>query len=182
MTWIDCGPVHLEAIRGIFNEAILNTTALYEYEPRSMETMQTWWQAKQKAGHPVIGVLDETGLLMGFASYGPFRTFPAYQHTVEHSVYVDTRFRGRGLGTQLLERLIRTAEARGCHTMIGVIDAENATSISLHERLGFTPCGQVREVGHKFGRWLDIVLYQKLLTPCADFDCPTSTNKAVLER
>ena len=163
MTWIECGPQHLEAIRGIFNEAILTSTALYDYQPRSLETMQAWFAAKQKARYPVIGVVNDQDELMGFASYGPFRNFPAYKYTVEHSVYVDTRFRGQGLGRQLLERITQAAETQGCHAMIGVIDAANATSIALHERLGFQRCGEMRQVGFKFDRWLDLVLYQKLL-------------------
>lgn len=163
MTWIECGPEHLEAIRGIFNEAIVNSTALYDYEPRSVEVMQAWWEAKQKGGFPVIGVINDQSELMGFASYGPFRNFPAYKYTIEHSVYVDARFRGQGLGRQLLERSLHAAEAQEYRAMIGVIDAANSTSIALHERLGFQRCGEMREVGFKFGRWLDLVLYQKLL-------------------
>ena len=163
MTFIECGPQHLEAIRGIFNEAIATSTALYEYEPRSAEFMQAWFNHKKGAHLPLIGVEDEAGVLMGFASYGPFRTLPAYRHTMEHSVYVHSEFRGRGLGKQLLERLIQHAQAREVHTMIGVIDAGNATSIQLHERLGFVPAGMLKEVGFKFGRWLDVVLYQKHL-------------------
>jgi phosphinothricin acetyltransferase len=100
---------------------------------------------------------------MGFASYGPFRAFPAYKYTVEHSVYVDGRFRGRGLGRMLLERVVEAAEVAGNKTMIGVIDAENAASIALHERLGFARCGEIRHAGFKFGRWLDLVFYQRVL-------------------
>ncbi len=171
MTWIECGPQHLDAIRGIFNEAIVNSTALYDYQPRSAEVMQAWWAAKQKGNHPVLGVVNDEGVLMGFASYGPFRHFPAYKYTVEHSVYLDSRFRGLGLGRQLLERIIQTAETNDFHAMIGVIDASNATSISLHERLGFERCGEMRQVGYKFGRWLDLVLYQKTLSgPAAPID------------
>jgi L-amino acid N-acyltransferase YncA len=168
MNWILCGREHLEAIRSIFNEAIVNSTALYDYEPRSVETMEAWFTGKEKGGLPVIGVLNGAGELMGFASYGPFRAFPAYKYTVEHSVYVDGRFRGRGLGRLLLERLIEAAEVGGNRTMIGVIDAENAASIALHERLGFSRCGEIRHAGFKFGRWLDLVFYQRLLSGPAD--------------
>ncbi len=163
MHWTLCGREHLEAIRAIFNEAIVNSTALYDYEPRTREVMESWLATKEKAGLPVIGVMNEAEELMGFASYGPFRAFPAYKYTVEHSVYVDGRFRGRGLGRLLLERVTEAAETAGNKTMIGVIDAENATSIALHERLGFHRCGEIRHAGFKFGRWLDLVFYQKLL-------------------
>lgn len=165
MIFLDCTHDHLEAIQAIFNEAIVNSTALYDYEPRSSEVMETWWGAKQEKNLPVIGVLDEDGTLMGFGSYGPFRPHAAYQHTVEHSIYVDARFRGRGLGKELLNRLIERATQQGYHMMIGVIDAENAGSIALHAKAGFEPCGHIREAGFKFGRWLDLALYQLILKP-----------------
>jgi len=160
---IQCGEAHLEAIRGIYNHEIVHTTALYEYEPRSVATMAAWWAAKQAAGLPVLGIEAEPGLLAGFASWGPFRPFPAYGHTVEHSVYVDERFRGRGVGRALLEALIEEARDRKLHTLVGVIDATNAASIGLHRQLGFTRCGTVREAGFKFGRWLDVEYWQRLL-------------------
>ena len=163
MTWIECGRERLEPIRAIFNDAIVNSTALYDYEPRSVAVMEAWFAAKAAGNLPVIGVLDESGELMGFGSYGPFRPHAAYQHSIEHSVYVDARFRGRGLGRGILERLIARAQEQGYHMMIGVIDAQNAVSIALHQRLGFAPCGTIREAGFKFGRWLDLVLYQKVL-------------------
>lgn len=163
MNWTLCGREHLEAIRAILNDAIVNSTALYDYEPRSMEMMENWFAAKEKAGLPVIGVTSGADELMGFATFGPFRAFPAYKYTVEHSVYVDSRFRGRGLGRLLLERAIETAENAGNKTMIGVIDAENRASIALHERLGFIRCGEIRHAGFKFGRWLDLVFYQRVL-------------------
>ena len=163
MTFLDCTHDHLEAIQAIFNEAIVNSTALYDYEPRSAEVMEVWWTAKQEKNLPVIGVVDEKGTLMGFGSYGPFRPHAAYQHTVEHSIYVDARFRGHGLGKELLHRLIERAMQQGYHMMIGVIDAENAGSIALHAKAGFEPCGQIREAGFKFGRWLDLALYQLTL-------------------
>jgi len=163
MTFLDCTHDHLEAIQAIFNEAIINSTTLYDYEPRSAEVMEAWWAAKQEKNLPVIGVVDENGTLMGFGSYGPFRPHAAYQHTVEHSIYVDARFRGRGLGKELLRLLIERATQQGYHMMIGVIDAENAGSIALHAKAGFEPCGHIREAGFKFGRWLDLALYQLIL-------------------
>lgn len=163
MIWIDCHRDHLEAIRTIFNEAIVNSTALYDYVPRSVEVMHAWFNAKENAHLPVIGVMNAAGELMGFGSYGPFRPHAAYQYSVEHSVYVDARFRGLGLGRQILERLIERAQQQDYHMMIGVIDAQNTASIALHEKLGFSACGHIREAGYKFGRWLDLVLYQLVL-------------------
>jgi L-amino acid N-acyltransferase len=162
--WIECGPEHLEPIRAIFNDAILTSTALYEYEPRSAEVMQAWWQARQQAQLPVIGAVNAAGELMGFASYGPFRPHAAYHYTVEHSVYVDARFRGLGLGEELLQRLIQRAQQQDYHVLIGVIDAQNEPSIALHRKLGFEPCGHLRETGYKFDRWLDLSLWQLVLT------------------
>lgn len=159
-----CGPQHLQAIRTIFNDAILHSTALYDYEPRSIETMETWFNTKKQANLPVIGIENEMGELMGFASYGPFRAFPAYKYTVEHSVYVAERYRGRGMGRQLLEHLIELANAQDFRTLVGVIDSENSASIALHERLGFIRCGGIQQVGFKFGRWLDLVFYQRVLS------------------
>ena len=163
MTWIDCGREHSEAIRTIFNEAIVNSTALYDYHPRSPEVMDAWFRAKEAGNLPVIGVLDDDDTLMAFGSYGPFRPHAAYQYSIEHSIYVDARHRGRGLGRQMLQRLIHRAQEQGYHMMIGVIDAQNQASISLHEKLGFQSCGHIREAGYKFGRWLDLALYQLLL-------------------
>jgi phosphinothricin acetyltransferase len=108
---------------------------------------------------------------MGFGSYGAFRAWPAYKYTVEHSIYIDYRFRGRGLGRQLLEAIVDAAISQDYHVMVGGIDAANAVSIRLHERLGFTHCGTVAQAGFKFGRWLDLAFYQKILaTPTAPVD------------
>lgn len=171
-TVVACEERHLEAIRAIYNHEIAHTTALYEYEPRSGEVMAAWWAAKQAADLPVLGVEAEPGVLAGFASWGPFRPFPAYLHTVEHSVYVDARFRGRGVGRALLAAVVALARARRVHTMVGVIDATNAASIALHRRLGFVHCGTVREAGFKFGRWLDVDYWQLVLADPQSVDPP----------
>jgi phosphinothricin acetyltransferase len=174
MTWIECGREHLEPIRAIFNDAILNSTALYDYEPRSVQVMQAWFAAKEEKNLPIIGALDASGELMGFGTYGPFRPHAAYQFSIEHSIYLDARFRGRGLGRQILERLLTRAQEQGFHMMIGVIDAQNAASIALHQKLAFEPCGVIREAGFKFGRWLDLVLYQKILDSHPSTAAPTA--------
>ena len=164
---IHCRREHLESIRAIYNREILHTTALYEYEPRSAETMAAWWAAKQTAGLPVLGVESEPGVLAGFATWGPFRPFPAYLHTAEHSVYVAESQRRQGIGRRLLSAIVAEAGSRGLHVLIGGIDAANAASIALHSQLGFTHCGRVREAGFKFGRWLDLDFWQLIFTPGA---------------
>jgi len=169
---IPCEPRrHSAAILAIFNEAIANSTALYDYELRTDADMVDWFGGKAAKNYPVIGAENEAGELLGFASYGKFRERPAYKYTVEHSVYVDTRCRGQGVGRALLEAVIEAAEQQQYHVMVGGIDAANAVSIELHERLGFTHCGTVKQSGFKFGRWLDLALYQRILaTPAAPVD------------
>jgi phosphinothricin acetyltransferase len=164
MTWVDCDETHLEDIRRIFNDAILTSTALYEYAPRTPEFMRDWLAAKRRGRFPILGLTEEPGgQLLGFGTYGPFRAFPAYKYTVEHSVYVDAPHRGRGIGRMLLERLLDRAREQDRHTLVGVIDAANEASLALHRRLGFEECGRLRETGFKFGRWLDLVLVQRIL-------------------
>ena len=168
---ISCTPEHLEAIRAIFNQAILHSTALYEYRPRSVAVMEAWFADKQAAGVPVLGIEREPGVLAGFATWGPFRPRAAYKYSAEHSVYVDERFRGQGVGQALLAALVAEAQARDLHQLIGGVDASNAASIALHKKLGFRHCGTVREAGFKFGRWLDLEFWQRLLpTPAHPTD------------
>lgn len=165
MKLIRCNLSHATAIQTIFNAAIRDSTAVYDYEPRSLETVHAWIETKAANDLPLIGFENEIGELMGFASYGPFRNWPAYQFTVEHSVYVDERFRGRGLGRKLLIELISLAARNQYHMMIGVIDGENQASITLHRALGFDHCGTIKHAGRKFDRWLDVHLYQRILDP-----------------
>lgn len=162
--------LHGQAILAIFNEAIANSTALYDYEPRTSDIIETWFTTKAKHHHPVIGIENHNGTLMGFATYGTFRNYDAYKYSVEHSVYVDAKFRRRGVGRKLLQELILLAGQQNYHTIIGAIDAENIISIKLHQSLGFSHCGSIKQVGFKFGRWLNLEFYQLILsTP----DMPT---------
>jgi phosphinothricin acetyltransferase len=172
MKIIHCVPErHADQILAIFNEAIANSTALYDYKPRTIEMMGSWFEAKAKGRYPVIGAEGDDGGLMGFASFGPFRAWPAYKYSVEHSVYVDARFRGQGIGRRLLEEVIESARGQDYHVLIGGIDATNQASLALHERFGFVHCGTVRQVGFKFGRWLDLSFYQFILnTPLHPLD------------
>jgi L-amino acid N-acyltransferase len=172
MKVIRCEPGrHSDAILAILNEAIANSTALYDYQPRTPSSMVGWFEAKAQKQYPILGIENDAGDLLGFASYGPFRAWPAYKYTVEHSVYVDARFRGQGVGRRLLEATIAAAQQQDYHVLVGGIDASNTVSIELHERLGFTSCGIVKQAGFKFGRWLDLAFYQLILkTPAAPVD------------
>ena len=162
---------HAAAILAIFNEAIANSTALYDYRPRTLQTMAAWFEAKRQGRFPVLGLEDEAGTLLAFGSWGTFRAFPAYKYTVEHSVYVHAAHRGGGLGRRMLQALVDEAGRREVHALIGGIDAANAGSIALHERLGFRHVGTLPQVGFKFGRWLDLAFYQRLLVmPCEPVD------------
>ena len=154
---------HGAAILDILNEQIRTSKALYEYVERTPDSIASWFQVKQAKNYPVIGVEDESGALMGFATYGVFRERPAYKYTVEHSVYVHQDHRGKGLGLALMERLIEAARAQDLHVMVGGIDATNTVSIALHEKLGFVHAGTIRETGFKFGTWLDLAFYQLTL-------------------
>jgi len=155
---------HAGAILDIFNHAIVHSTALYDYKPREPASMVTWFETKRRNGFPVLGIEDDEGRLLGFASYGTFRAWPAYKYSVEHSIYIHHACRGMGLGGRLLSSLIEAAGAQGVHNMVGAIDHSNQASIALHERHGFQPAGVIREAAYKFGRWLDLAFYQKLLS------------------
>lgn len=172
MRFVQCThAAHAGAILEIFNEAIANSTALYDYKPRAPESMAAWFAAKEAGRFPVIGAVDDAGTLLGFASYGTFRAWPAYKYSVEHSVYVHKDHRGQGLGIALMRELIAAARAQDCHVMVGGIDMANAASIALHDKLGFRHAGTIREAAFKFGRWLDLGFYQLLLeTPAQPVD------------
>ncbi len=162
---------HAPAILAIFNDAILNSTALYDYQPRTRQNMVAWFDAKRLGQFPVISLEDSQGQLLAFGSYGTFRAFPAYKYSVEHSVYVHPEHRGQGLGRIILQELIAAARRDQRHALIGAIDAANAGSIALHERMGFRHVGTLPQVGFKFGRWLDLALYQRILdTPAQPVD------------
>jgi L-amino acid N-acyltransferase YncA len=163
--------IHAGEILDILNEAIVHSTALYDYKPRSPENMVTWFKAKDTGRYPVIGAVDDHGRLLGFASYGTFRAWPAYKYSVEHSIYIHKDHRGKGLGLLLMQQLIEAARQQNYHVMIGGLDATNAGSIALHNKLGFVHAGTIRDAGFKFGRWLDLAFYQLILsTPVEPVD------------
>ena len=158
-----CTEQQLPEILDIFNEAILYSTALYDYKPRTMEVMVKWYEEKQNGNYPVVGIFDHANALLGFATYGSFRARPAYKYTIEHSVYVRFDKRGLGIGSILLKEIIKIAEENNFHVLIGGIDASNQVSIRLHEKEGFEFCGLIKQSGYKFGKWLDLAFYQLIL-------------------
>lgn len=168
MDLVRCDRTHAGPMLAILNEVIVHSTAIYDYQPWTPEMMSAWFDAKERGKYPVIGLVDGDGTLAGFGTYGPFRNWPAYKYTVEHSIYIEQSHRRRGLGSVLLPAIIDAVREQQYHVMVGGIDAENAASIALHEKFGFTKCAHVGHAGYKFGRWLDLVLYQLILeTPGA---------------
>ncbi|HTQ40205.1 MAG TPA: GNAT family N-acetyltransferase [Pirellulales bacterium] len=163
MQVIQCDAKWADQILAIFNDAIANTTALYDYHARTMDSMHAWFDDKRKGNYPIIGVVNEAGRLMGFGTYGVFRVRPAYKYTVEHSLYVDAQFRGQGVGKLLMREIIAAAQGQNYHVLVGGVDSQNAVSIALHKQFGFTHCGTIRQAGFKFGRWLDLDFYQLIL-------------------
>lgn len=153
----------LPQILAIYNEIIENSTAVYSLLPTTLEERTAWFDARERAGFPVL-VAAGGDEVLGFSSFGEFRgAWPGYRYSVEHSVHVRADQRGRGLGRALLQALFPPAARMGKHLMIGAIDADNAASIRLHEQLGFEKVAHFHEVGHKFGRWLDLVFMQRYL-------------------
>jgi phosphinothricin acetyltransferase len=152
----------LDAILEINNFEILNSTVNYDYFPKTKEFQENWFNEKHKAGLPVI-VASLNQEVLGFATYGSFRPKPAYQFTVEHSVYLNHNARGRGVGKQLMQELISLAKKDGYHSMVGGIDSSNLNSLEFHKKLGFQEIGRFKEVGRKFDKWLDIIFVQLLL-------------------
>ncbi len=153
---------HLPAILDIYNEAILHTTAVYQEQTHTLSMRKKWFEEKQQAGLPVFVAIFQNKIA-GFSTYGPFRNWPGYRFTVEHSVYVATNFQGRGIGKKLVSALIDYAKQQGMHSIVAGIDAAGQASIGLHLSLGFKEVAFFKEVGYKFGRWLDLKFLQLLL-------------------
>jgi L-amino acid N-acyltransferase YncA len=158
----DAAEEDLPGILAIYNEVMATSTAIFSDQPSTLDERKAWWQARQAQGYPVLVAVDG-GEVLGFASFGDFRSWPGYRFTVEHSVHVEAQVRGRGTGTALVQELLNRATALGKHVMVAGIDAANAGSVRLHERLGFTRVGLLLQVGRKFDRWLDLVFLQKQL-------------------
>ncbi|QAR46277.1 N-acetyltransferase family protein [Kosakonia cowanii] len=159
------------AIAAIYNHAVINTAAIWNDQTVDADNRIAWFEARTLLGYPVI-VSEENGVVTGYASFGDWRAFDGFRHTVEHSVYVHPEHQGKGLGLALMVRLIEEAKRIGKHVMVAGIEAQNQGSIHLHQKLGFTITGQMPQVGTKFGRWLDLTFMQLQLDNRTDPDAP----------
>lgn len=156
----------LPMITAIYNDAVENTTAIWNTVPVDVADRAAWLAGRRRAGYPVLVAVDDTGDgddVLGYASYGDWRSFDGYRHTVEHSVYVRSDQRGGGIGRTLMLALIERARRADKHVMVAGIESGNVGSIRLHEKLGFTHAGTLRQVGTKFGSWLDLTFLQLIL-------------------
>ena len=158
----DATEADLPAILAIYNDVLATSTAIFSETPTTLEDRRQWFRARRDAGYPVLVATDDSGVL-GFATFGDFRTWPGYRHTVEHTVHVRADARGRGVGRGLVTVLLERAGGLGKHVMVAGVDADNLTSIRLHERLGFQRAGTLHQVGCKFGRWLDLTFLERRL-------------------
>lgn len=153
-----------DQITAIYNEVLTHSTAIYNDRPATVEERVSWWRSRIAQGFPVVVASDETRIA-GFATFGDFRAWPGYRFTVEGTVHIHSDARGHGIGTRLLNEILARARVMGKHVMIAGVDSENAASLRFLERFGFERAGQLREVGYKFHRFLDLVFLQYWITP-----------------
>ena len=151
-------------IVSIYNEVLATTSAIWREQPTSVGEREQWLDDKRAAHHPVLVAVDASGVL-GFVACGPFRDWPGYARTIEHSIHVRPDVRGRGVGTLLLASLEDRARSSGIHVMVAATDATNQGSIRFHQRAGFVEVGRMPQVGQLRGEWRDLVLIQRILTP-----------------
>ena len=153
----------LPQILEIYNEIILNTTAVYYYEPHTLEMRKEWFEGRMKEGFPVF-VAEEDGKVLGMSSIGPFRVPTAYKFSVENTVHVAAAGRGKGIGKLLMPPIIDAAKEMKMHAIIAGIDATNEVSLHLHKNFGFEEVAHFKQVGYKFGRWLDLKFLELILS------------------
>ncbi|MEL6389828.1 MAG: N-acetyltransferase family protein [Bacteroidota bacterium] len=154
--------IDVPGILDITNHEILTSTVIYYYEERTIDQHLSWFREKRLAGLPLY-VAVQNNLVLGYATYGPFRSRPAYARTIEHSVYVHHEHHGKGVGSTLMTRLLSDARDKGYHTMIAGIDSRNADSYKFHIKFGFEEIGRCKQVGYKFNMWLDVIFMQLML-------------------
>ena len=143
------------AMLEIYNEIILNTTAVWHNEPHTLQMRQEWFALKQEQGYPVF-VAEQNSVLTGFSTIGPFRPWVGYRFTVENSVYVSAENRGNGIAKLLMPPIIEAARQLKLHAIVAGIEATNEASIALHNKFGFIEVAHFKEVGFKFNRWMDL--------------------------
>ncbi len=150
------------ALADIYNPEVLDSTVTFDLVPRTLDE-QREWVIGHSGSYPAIVAVEEPDTVVGFASLSPYRPRPAYATTVESSVYVRRDRQGRGIGRLLMARLVEVAVAHGFHSIVARIVGGHEASIALHEKVGFTTVGTESEIGRKFGRWLDVVVMQRML-------------------
>lgn len=150
-------------ITAIYNSIVLSSTAIYNDQPSTIEERAEWWIRRVEKGFPVI-VAVEADAVLGYGSFGEFRSWPGYRFTVEGTVHIREDVRGRGIGKQLLVELLARARAMGKHVVVAGVDSENEASLQFLKAQGFVHAGQLREVGFKFGRYLNLNFLQYWLT------------------
>ena len=166
ITLRDALPTDLPQILAIYNDAVRNTTAIWNENEVDLANRQAWFTSRAEQGYPILVAVEDEQVL-GYASFGDWRPFEGFRHTAEHSVYVRDDQRGKGLGPLLMQALIERARACGKHVLVAAIERGNAASVRLHERLGFVVTGHMPQVGMKFGRWLDLTFMQLTLDTAA---------------
>jgi phosphinothricin acetyltransferase len=153
------------AILAIYNHAVLHTTATYDYEPRTLDQRLAWYDDHERDALPIFVAVSAAGTIAGWSSLSRYHLKPGYRFTAENSIYVAEGHQGRGLGARLLAPLIDAARARGLRAIIAVIDSANEPSLRLHAKFAFEQVGHFRQIGFKFGRWLDVVYLERLIEP-----------------
>jgi len=170
----------LPEILAIYNDAVLNTTASYDYEPHTLEQRTAWFDQHQQQKLPIIVAVDDAGTVLGWGSLSHFRERIGYRFTVEHSVYVSPDHRRRGIGRMIVSELIDMARALGKRVIVGGVDTLNEGSIQLHKQLGFEEVAHFKQVGFKFGRWLDVVFMERFLVDPTSALAPTEPEPVQL--
>lgn len=150
------------AMREIFNEVLRNSNSIYRENEVTIDDRYAWFDEKIEHGFPIFGAY-EGDQLVGYAGYGSWRSAQGYRKSVELTIYVDQKFRGSGIGSELMKTIIKQAKTDGHHVMIGAIDSDNQQSINFHKRFGFIETARMPEVALKNNKWLTLVFMQKLL-------------------
>jgi L-amino acid N-acyltransferase YncA len=158
----DATAADLPEILAIYNDAVLTTTAIWNESVVDLENRLAWFSDRRRSGYPIL-VAEDAGEVIGYASLADFRAAEGYRYTVEQSIYIGPDRRGTGVGRALLAPLTDRARLLGKHVIVAGIESSNLPSLRLHARLGFVQVGQLKEVGAKFGRWLDLIFMQRTL-------------------